>query len=37
MAGVEYQTWIAYETRRPDTIAGLDGVPVIWVYARPTK
>ncbi len=37
MAGVEHQTWIAYETCRPDHIAGLDGVPVIWVYKRPGK
>lgn len=37
MQGVEYQTWISYGTARPDHIAGLDGVPVIWVYRRPTK
>jgi 4-amino-4-deoxy-L-arabinose transferase-like glycosyltransferase len=37
MQGVEYQAWIAYGTLRPDDIAGLDGVPVIWVYRRPQK
>ncbi|MFO0587840.1 MAG: glycosyltransferase family 39 protein [Polyangiaceae bacterium] len=37
MGGVEYQTWIAYETCRPAHVAGLDGVPVIWVYERPKK
>lgn len=37
MLGVEYQNWIAYGTVRPDHVAGLDGVPVIWVYRRPGK
>lgn len=37
MLGVEYQSWIAFGTVRPDHIAGLDGVPVIWVYRRPGK
>jgi hypothetical protein len=37
MAAVEHQIWIAYGTARPDHIAGLDGVPVIWVYRRPGK
>jgi hypothetical protein len=34
MQGEEYQAWVAYETRRPAIVAGLDGVPVIWVYRR---
>jgi 4-amino-4-deoxy-L-arabinose transferase-like glycosyltransferase len=37
MAGVEHQTWISYGTLRPDHVAGLDGVPVLWVYRRPSK
>ncbi len=37
MAGVEHQAWVAYGTCRPDHVAGLDGVPVIWVYRRPGK
>lgn len=37
MQGVEYQMWTAYGTVRPERIAGLDGVPVILVYRRPTK
>lgn len=37
MLGVEYQTWVAYGTVRPDFIAGLDGVPVVWVYRRPAR
>lgn len=35
MLGQEYQNWIAFGTVRPDHVAGLDGVPVIWVYRRP--
>ncbi|MBW2457770.1 MAG: glycosyltransferase family 39 protein [Deltaproteobacteria bacterium] len=35
MSGQEYQNWVAFETAVPDHIAGLDGVPVIWVYRRP--
>lgn len=34
MLGQEYQAWVAYGTLVPDHIAGLDGVPVIWVYRR---
>ena len=34
MLGQEYQAWVAYGTVRPDHVAGLDGVPVIWVYRR---
>lgn len=35
MSGQEYQNWVAFQTTRPDHIAGLDGVPVIWVYRAP--
>jgi hypothetical protein len=35
MARVEHQIWVAYGTLRPAYIATYDGVPVIWVYARP--
>ncbi len=34
MQGQEYQAWIAFGTVRPDVVAGLDGVPVIWAYKR---
>lgn len=34
MLGQEYQAWVAYGTVMPDHIAGLDGVPVIWVYRK---
>jgi hypothetical protein len=34
MEGQEYQAWIALGSDRPDDIAGLDGVPIIWVYKR---
>lgn len=34
MQGVEQQTWVALETTTPSHIAGLDGVPVIWIYER---
>lgn len=34
MLGQEYQAWVTYGTVVPDYIAGLDGVPVIWVYRR---
>ncbi|MBW2523006.1 MAG: glycosyltransferase family 39 protein [Deltaproteobacteria bacterium] len=34
MSGQEYQNWVAFDSVRPDHIAGLDGVPVIWVYRR---
>ena len=36
MLGQEYQAWIAFGTDRPSHIDGLDGVPVIWIYRRPT-
>ena len=35
MSGQEYQNWVAFDTAVPDHVAGLDGVPVIWVYRRP--
>ena len=35
MLGHEYQSWIAFGTVAPVFIAGLDGVPVIWVYEDP--
>lgn len=34
MLGQEYQAWVAYGTTTPAHVAGLDGVPVIWVYRR---
>ncbi|MBI4951970.1 MAG: glycosyltransferase family 39 protein [Myxococcales bacterium] len=34
MAGVEYQTWVAFGTVVPVQVAGLDGVPVVWLYRR---
>jgi hypothetical protein len=35
MQSQEYQNWVAFGTVRPDFMAGLDGVPVIWVYRQP--
>jgi 4-amino-4-deoxy-L-arabinose transferase-like glycosyltransferase len=35
MGKVEFQTWVAYGTTTPVFIGAYDGVPVIWVYARP--
>jgi 4-amino-4-deoxy-L-arabinose transferase-like glycosyltransferase len=35
MARVEHQIWVDYGTVRPKHVAGLDGVPVVWLYARP--
>jgi hypothetical protein len=34
MGGVEYQIWVAFETTAPTEIAGIHGVPVIWLYTR---
>jgi hypothetical protein len=34
MLGVEYQTWVALGTTTPSSVAGLDGVPVVWIYSR---
>jgi 4-amino-4-deoxy-L-arabinose transferase-like glycosyltransferase len=35
MAGEEYQAWVIFGTRAPAHVAGLDGVPVVWIYRRP--
>jgi hypothetical protein len=35
MEGVEYQIWAAYGTSTPVHVGDYQGVPVIWVYARP--
>ena len=35
MERVEYQIWVDYGTTAPAYIGAYDGVPVIWVYARP--
>jgi len=32
MQGQEYQAWVAYGSVAPSYVAGLDGVPVIWIY-----
>jgi len=34
MSGQEYQAWVAFGGAAPAHIDGLDGVPVIWIYAR---
>lgn len=34
MQGQEYQAWVAYGTVQPAHVAGLHGVPVIWIYRR---
>ena len=36
MSRVEHMIWVDYGTVAPARIAGLDGVPVVWLYARPT-
>jgi 4-amino-4-deoxy-L-arabinose transferase-like glycosyltransferase len=36
MEGVEYQYWVAMGTAAPAYIPLYDGVPVVWLYARPT-
>jgi hypothetical protein len=36
MLGQEYQNWVAFGTTVPDHVGGLDGVPVILVYKRPS-
>ncbi|MEQ9325541.1 MAG: glycosyltransferase family 39 protein [Polyangiaceae bacterium] len=33
MSGVMYQAWGVFGTTAPAVVAGLDGVPVIWIYA----
>jgi Dolichyl-phosphate-mannose-protein mannosyltransferase len=35
MEGVEYQIWTAYKTASPVHIGSYDGVPIIYVYAKP--
>ena len=35
MERVEYQIWVDYGTTAPTYIGAYDGVPVIWLYARP--
>jgi 4-amino-4-deoxy-L-arabinose transferase-like glycosyltransferase len=37
MEGVEYQIWSTYGTSSPAHIGAYDGVPIIYVYARPDK
>lgn len=34
MQGQEYQAWLALGTLAPVEIAGLDGVPIVWIYRR---
>ena len=34
MHRVEYQTWVDYGHAAPATIGTLDGVPIVWLYAR---
>jgi 4-amino-4-deoxy-L-arabinose transferase-like glycosyltransferase len=35
MSRVEYQIWVDYGTTAPAHIGTFDGVPIVWVYARP--
>jgi hypothetical protein len=35
MSRVEQQVWVTYGTAAPAYVGAFDGVPVIWVYARP--
>jgi Dolichyl-phosphate-mannose-protein mannosyltransferase len=35
MEGVEYQIWTAYKTTSPVHIGSYDGVPIVYVYAKP--
>ena len=35
MSRVEYQIWVDYGTTAPAQIGTFDGVPIVWVYARP--
>jgi hypothetical protein len=37
MGRVEYQIWVDYGTTAPAEIGSYDGVPVVWVYARPQR
>lgn len=36
MGRVEYQIWTDYGTTAPASLGLYDGVPVVWVYARPS-
>jgi hypothetical protein len=36
MSRVEHMIWVDYGTVAPARIAGLDGVPVVWLYERPS-
>jgi dolichyl-phosphate-mannose-protein mannosyltransferase len=36
MSRVEYMVWVDYGTTAPAHVATFDGVPMIWVYERPT-
>jgi len=35
METIEYQIWTAYGTSSPAYIGTYDGVPIVYVYARP--
>jgi hypothetical protein len=37
MQRVEYQTWVDYGTVRPVAIELFDGVPIVWLYERPSR
>jgi hypothetical protein len=37
MQGQEAQAWVAFGTVRPALVLGPDGVPVVYVYARPRR
>ena len=36
MGRVEYQIWADYGTTTPVFIGTYDGVPVVWIYERPS-
>jgi 4-amino-4-deoxy-L-arabinose transferase-like glycosyltransferase len=36
MGRVEYMTWVDYGTAAPEAIGAYDGVPVVWLYRRPS-
>lgn len=36
MSRVEHMIWVDYQTTTPRHVADFDGVPVIWVYERPS-
>ncbi len=37
MQRVEYEVWVDYGTAQPATMGVYDGVPIVWVYARPGR